>query len=243
MTMNKYNMNTKKLLSFLLLMLVFIPSVSAESHDYRLKVEDFTSLKLNNGINVEYYCSADSAGCAYFTCSPELASQFIFTNNKSTLTIQLADSIDPSIDMPTIRVYSTMLEKVENGSDSTIRIMSHENVKNFKARVIGNGMIVLNDLKANSVDFSVVTGHGHIVCSSGQAIKAKLSNVGTGTIQAGGLVASQIKVFMSGTGSIDCNATESLTIYGMGSGSVYYSGNPAKVTNRSVGIKAYPIDK
>ena len=39
-----------------------------------------------------------------------------------------------------------------------------------------------------------------------------------------------------------CNASESLVIFGAGSGKVYYTGSPAKVSNRTIGVKAISID-
>lgn len=226
----------------LIISLIFShPLLFAENNEYRLEVKDFTELKLNDHVNVEYRCSDDSTGVVLFKCSPEISHQLLFTSNKSCLTIQVADDFDYAREVPTIQVFSSMLEKVENGSDSTIRVLSNRPVKNFKAKVIGNGTIIVSNIEATSVDLSLMTGHGHVICSSGQAFKAKLSNVGTGTIQAGPLKVSQIKAILSGTGNIDCCATESLSIYGMGSGCVYYSGNPEKITNRSIGVKAYPV--
>ena len=45
-----------------------------------------------------------------------------------------------------------------------------------------------------------------------------------------------------GTGSVGVNAVNALNIYGMGSTSVYYIGNPA-IKNRSVGLKLLPLAK
>lgn len=229
---------------FIAISLLFISSdllYAEETKEYKLDVADFTELKVNDHLNVEYRCSADSAGMILFRCTPDIAQQLIFTSNKSCLKIEVSDDYDYAGEEPMIRVYSSMLEKVENGSDSTIRVISNVPLKSFKARVIGNGTIVIDQLESASVYLSVVTGHGHIMVANGSTFKAKYYDVGTGTIQAGGLKASEVKAVISGTGNIDCNVTENLSIYGMGSGSVYYSGNPAKISNRSVGVKAYPV--
>lgn len=231
----------KYLFTYLFIILGALASNADEIRYYTLDIKDFTELKVNNNLNVEYYCSSDSAGHIEFSCLPEVSHLLLFTTNNSSLKIQIADDYDVLPEMPPLRVYSSRLEKVENGADSTIRIISNRPVKSFKSRIIGNGTIIIDSLESESIDLSIVAGKGHILASSGTTVKAKYSNVGTGTIQAGGIKAEQVKVYLSGTGNIDCDASESLTVYGIGSGNVYYSGNPAKVSNRSVGVKAHSM--
>lgn len=216
-------------------------NASAQTNEYKLKLNDFTELKVDDPINVEYYFHEDSVGYAVYQCAPEWASRLLFTMNKKSLTIQIADSYEGLSGVPKIKVYSSCLEKIENGSDSTVTIKTNRPVKTFKAKVIGNGTIDINKLEAVNTDLSILTGHGSIICSDSKSFKTKLSNIGTGTIQAGALTSSQVKVMINGTGNIDCSASESLTIYGIGSGAVYYTGTPKKITNRSIGIKVYPV--
>lgn len=234
----------KNILAMLLgLIAIFNPSI-AEAADYKLDVQDFTELKVTDNINVEYHCSSDSAGWAYFTCEPEVSSKLIFSNNKSCLHIQVTtDELAPTDVLPTLHVYSSMLAKVENDSDSTITIVNNVPVPSFKCRVVGNGTVIVNNVDANSVEAAITTGKGHIVIVNGKSQKAKLSNIGTGPLEAGALKARSVKVTLFGTGDIDCTATESLSIYGAGSGKVYYNGNPEKISNRSLGVKAFPVGK
>lgn len=207
------------------------------ANDYKLEIKDFDELNVTDGINVEYHCSTDSAGWAYFSCAPELSSKLLFTNNKSKLHIQV-DLTDGVInDLPTLHVYSSSLKKVENSSDSTVTVVSNVVIPSLNVKVIGNGAVIVNNIQAGAVNATINTGKGHIVIS-GTAGTAKYTNVGTGTIEAGGLNVPNVKVHVLGTGSIDCTATKSLSIYGAGSGKVYYAGNPENVTNRSLGVKA-----
>lgn len=223
-----------------LLASVFVVSAE-EPADYKLEVLDFTELKVTDDINVDYHCSADSAGWAYFTCDPSVSSMLLFTNNKSCLHIQVAtDGIAP-VGLPTIHVYSSSLSKVENASDSTMTITSDVPVKNFNGKVIGNGTLIVNNVEAVVFEASIATGKGHIVLNGCKAQRAKLSNVGTGPIEAGGLVADDVKAILFGTGDVDCTVTGSLSVFGAGSGKVYYGGNPTKVSNRSLGVKAFPV--
>lgn len=230
-----------KLSALIIFFLTSLLASAADIADYRLEVENFDQLKVSNGVNVVYTCSEDSAGWACFSCSPEMAELLMFTNNKSQLHIQVDLQDEVIKDLPTIHVYSRGLTKVENSGDSTVIVENNCVVQNLKIRQIGNGMIIFNDIQAGSVEATISTGKGHLVLS-GNAGRVKLSNVGTGPIEAGKLLARNVKVIMLGTGGIDCNAGESISIYGAGSGKVYYAGNPEKVTNRSLGVKAFPVE-
>lgn len=214
---------------------------AAKAADYKLEVLDFSELKVTDGINVDYICSQDSAGWVYFSCEPEMSSKLMFSNNKSCLHVQVAADDEILTDLPTVRVYSSFLTKVENQSDSTVRVLSNSILPSFKVRVIGNGTIKVANIEANSVEGAIATGKGHIVFTNGVAKTAKFRNVGTGPIEGGGLKAQEVKAFMLGTGDIDCTALKVLTIYGAGTGKVYYSGNPEKVVNRSIGVKSFPV--
>ncbi len=191
-----------------------------EPADYKLEVMDFTELKVTDNINVDYHCSADSAGWAYFTCDPSISSMLLFSNNKSCLHIQVATDGMMPVGLPTIHVYSHSLTKAENASDSTMRIMSDIPVKNFSGKVIGNGTLIVNNVEASVFEASIATGKGHIVLNNCKSQRAKLSNVGTGPIEAGGLVANDVKAILFGTGDVDCTVTGTLSVFGAGSGKV-----------------------
>lgn len=224
-----------------LLTLSCVAPLSAQSDSYRLEVGDFSELKVSDGINVRYICSPDSAGMAYFSCPKNVAGMLMFSNNKNRLNIQLATEGETLERVPEITVCSMTLQKAENLGDSTLFIAGLNPVRDFKAEVIGNGSLIVNGLKAHKADIAIKTGNGHIVVN-GRTQRAGLKNVGTGTLEASGLKADDVKCNVLGTGTIDCNASTVLTIVGAGSGKVYYGGTPEKITNRSIGIKAYSMD-
>ena len=225
-----------KHLSLIALLIAASPAIMAEDASYKLEVNDFTELKVLNSINVDYRCSADSAGWAYFDCSPEIASRLMFNNNKSRLQIEIADPELPISGVPTITVYSTLLDKVENSGDSLVRINNGIAVKEFKATLIGNGQLIVKGLSANKLNATIAAGNGQLVIS-GKTRSAKLKNVGTGTVECADLSAEDVNAWLFGSGPIDCNATTSLTVYGAGSGKVYYGTKPEKISNRSMGVK------
>ena len=230
----------KKLLFLLISFVAF--TATAQVDTYRLQVQDFAKLKITDDINVEYYCSADSAGFAYYTCEPAMSSRLIFSNKKGTLTIQLDNGDQSLTGVPVIRVYSSQLQEVENQGDSTVVVQTNLPQSKFKARVVGNGTVLVRHIEATELDAGISTGNGHVVIVSGEVVRAKFSNVGKGTVEAGGLIAREVKVSSLGTGSIDCRPVQKLTIYGAGSGVVYYVGKPESVSNRSIGVKAVRVD-
>lgn len=215
---------------------------TAETAQYSLDVKDFKELKVTDNINVVYHASTDSAGWVYFSCPPEIGRHLIFTNKNNRLHIQVATEAVNNPELPVLHVYSRVLTKVENDSDSTLRVDSNVPVEKFSAKVVGNGTIIIRDIEALNVDLSISTGCGHIVVNKGSAVKCKISNVGTGPIEAGGLKCEKIKVMMLGTGPIDCSPVKELSVYGAGSGNVYYSGRPEKISNRSIGVKVQAIE-
>lgn len=214
---------------------------SAQTAPYKLDVGDFSELKVPDGINVEYRCSTDSAGWAYFECDPQIAQKLIFTNKKNSLRIQVASDGVKLTDLPTIYVYSLTLQKVENSGDSTVKVVRTLPVREFKGSVIGNGTLIISDLKTHQANLAIRTGNGQLV-ANGTTREANLKNVGTGKLEASGLQAEVTKCNILGTGPIDCNASASLSITGAGSGKVYYGGTPSTISNRSIGVKAISVD-
>lgn len=216
-------------------------AATAQTKDYTLRLEDFEELRVVDGINVEVSCSEDSAGMVTFTCVPELADVLMFESGKGRLKMQVAiDENGPRAGLPTVHAYCTTLTRVENSGDSTVTVSMTGPQTQFKARVIGNGTIVADGIYTNAAEGRISTGHGHIVLR-GKAARVKLNNIGTGPIEAGALTAKEVKCWVLGTGDIDCNASESLSIVGAGSGTVYYTGNPATLTNRTIGVKAVKV--
>lgn len=229
----------KKVAFFLILSFVTLILRAETPGIYRLKIGDFTELKVLDGLNIDYYSSTDSAGYAVFTCEPSVASSFIFDRNNTKLTVRLSAENPPSGPLPKVRIYSRYLTKAENKSDSTLRVLSVAQGPKFEGGVEGNGTLVVRDVLANEVKLSMRLGHGMIV-ASGECDKLNVKFVGTGVVQADDLKAANVSVNGSGTGSVGIWAVDKLSLFGMGSTSVYYKGHP-EIKNRSVGLKLTPL--
>lgn len=214
-------------------------AAGAQSQRYSLTLEDFSELQVTDGINVVYHMTAaDSAGIVTYECTPAMADKLIFESNKKRLKVQVAiDDGSAPTGLPTVHVRSAALGKVENSGDSTVTVLLNGPLTDLKATLIGNGTLVVKDIYASRVSGRISTGNGRLVLA-GRAAAVSLNNIGTGCIEAGALDAKEVKCMLTGTGSIDCCATERLRIMGAGSGKVYYTGSPNKLTNYAIGVSA-----
>ncbi len=234
----------------LLLTLIAAIGVNAQTQSYVLKVGDFINLQIDNGVNVDYRCNADSAGIATFDATPDKASVLIFNYNekKKRLEVELSESGLTMSGIPRVTVYSSALVYAENSSDSLLRVFSPKVVPlkkdkepKFNAKVIGNGRLAIHNLDVPELSCNVVTGRGTITVS-GRCEAASYSLTGTGTIQADNMKAKDVSTRIVGTGTIGCYASDELSVHGIGSGTVYYTGSPATVVMKGLGIKSENLD-
>lgn len=220
--------------------LAFTMTLAAEKTTQRLEVGDFNELIVVDGVKVNHVCNADSAGFAVFTCEPQTASEITFNNNSGKLTIQTTAEGESYADVPTVTVYSTTLQKAENSGDSLLCVNIGTPTKSLKINQMGNGTIKVSGIDVESLEASFTTGKGTMEIA-GRADKAKIRNVGTGTIDAQELLVADMNCFIFGTGDIKIGTTDKVKIYGAGNGKVIYDESPVKITNRSIGVKALSL--
>lgn len=228
----------KKILFAIIAAIVF--ATTSLAAPYALNIKDFSEIKVVDGINVVHKCMGDSAGWIVFDSPESIAPKILFSNDKNQLKIELSTDGENIQGLPTIHVYSSFLARAENSGDSTLTIVSPAPGSSLKLRVIGNGTIIAKDIHATSAEGKIDTGKGHIVMT-GTVQNVKLSNTGTGRIEAGSLQATSGKCSILGTGPIDCSVSDELTIVGLGSGTVYLKGKP-KIKNRTIGVKVVEIE-
>lgn len=231
----------KRFFTFLTLLLATAAGLTAKTPQrYEINVGDFKSLKVVDGLNVDYKISADSAGKVVFFSPRSLASSLIVSNKDGKLKLEIATEASGSVNLPVITVYSRSLESVENSGDSTVRILSHIKVPKFTARVVGNGHLSVRDIDANDVNARVQMGKGRLMLC-GKCNSVKLSSIGTGIIEADGLKADVANVNVNGTGAVGVWATERLTVSGTGSTNIYYKGDPEIKKKMLLGPKLSPL--
>ena len=206
------------------LLTILFGAVSALANDtYKLKFHDFNELTVVDDINVDYICDPSKAGMVEFDAPKNLVSSIIFEPSKTKLSIKLAASDSVYRELPTIKVYSSYLTSVKNDGDSLVRVLSIADGPKFSCRVIGNGKIIVHDVKTNELNASIFAGNGKITVY-GECKVANLKVTGSGTIQAEELKSLEANCTAS-HGSIYCNAVEKLSVGGV-SGNVYYRGTP-----------------
>lgn len=219
--------------------LIIAPAfMSSAQQDYKVNVGQFDKIQLSDNVNVVYSCVPDSSGYASYTSERNMADAYIFTNKKGTLKITISEEYKNKTDLPAIRLYSDFLVSVENSSKSLLHIDLGVATPTFSAKIIGNGKIVVNNVKANEMSATIATGNGTIVVS-GKCIKASFKMVGAGVIQADELEAEDVKCTNLGSGSIGCWAVKTLDVRGIGTTKVYYKGKPE--IKKVGGGKIFPL--
>lgn len=218
------------------------PMVSQIQKTYVLDIGNFDEIKIKNGINVNYINSTDSIGTAEFASDSETADAIVFENKKGKLTVSLIPrTFGREHKIPTVTVRSNSLLSVINEGDSLVRVINPAPVPKFSARLTGNGVLSIRNINTVDLDISIKFGNG-VLSIDGQSKNVLIKNTGTGSIQCGLLKADNVKCNLIGTGNIDCTVNEGLVITGMGSGTVYYSGELKEIRNRGVGIKTVAVD-
>lgn len=125
-------------------------------------------------------------------------------------------SIDIYISMPELSALDV------DGSGDIVSDDVFESVEIYMS-VSGSGSIDV-EVKAEEVDLDI-NGSGDIIVS-GSTLSLYTSTSGSGDIQANRLKANDVKVRISGSGSVKVYATEYLEARISGSGSIYYNGDP-----------------
>lgn len=218
-----------------------VPEEAPAARPYVVQVGDFTQLSVLGALNVDYVCSADSAGMAVYTATDGQAPLIGFDNNgKGRLRVRLLlekDQAAPAA-MPTVRVYSRALERADNQADSTLRLLRlPAAMARLKGRVVGNGSLVVRDVDASAVDLGIDTGRGSIT-AYGRCQNASYTVTGKGTIQADRLQARDVKCSLFGAGTVGCRVDGgTLTLVGLSTATVWVYGHPSQIKNRSVGLK------
>lgn len=232
-------------LSILIVLLFGVSSYAQQRLDktdvknYSFDMKQFSTLCVQDNVNVIYNCSTDSVAHIEYTSLPDFEDAFIFTNNNGTLKIQVTTEDVGKPDLPTLYISSNHLLKVENYSDFNIRVESLSPCDSFTASLVGNGSISVNDIKARYCKAVITTGMGTILLN-GKSDEALLKLTGTGTIQADRLKCRDVTCKILGGGQITAFATGKLTTRGIGSTKIYYRGHPE--INKKGGGKLFQID-
>lgn len=234
----------KLYITILSLVMGILPCFAQEEiQTHKVKVGDFTTLKVCDHINVVYSTNPDSLGYAQFKAPVSLVNSVLFENNgKGTLAVRIETDDKDVSKLPTIYVYSRFLYEARNEADGTLKIMNCSPVSEIKLETLANGKLIANGIDATKLSAAISTGKGLII-AKGKSDNANYKLIGTGEIQADELITGDVQCKLLGTGTIGCNVNGILKIKGSGTGKVYYTGKPTKIKKSTLGpIKAISLD-
>lgn len=230
----------KKLLLIIAVLLGAAVTYAQEIEQYRVDVGQFDKLKVMDNVNVVYRSLPDSTGFVQYVGAKEFADAFIITPKGGTLKIQVSTEDVGHPNLPTLYVYSDFLTSVENSSGFTLQVEHPAPCAEFTAKQIGNGKIIVDGIKANTVKAALNTGNGTLNLS-GTCRDAVFHMFGTGVISADRLEAQSVQCKNLGSGTIGCWAEEKLNVMGLGSTKIYYKGDP--VVKKTGTGKLFPLSE
>ena len=198
--------------SVLILVALLMASVSAGAEQFKIPVGEFSELVLNDKLDVVYSTNPDSVGLVAFETKPAYASYIMTECNKGKLKIQISPDAQEVEDLPTVYVYSTFLSKVENWRNGSVTVKEIKPASKITLSTQGNGRITAAGLDATSVSLKVQSGKGFI------KVSGKCRSL-----------EEEVECRLTGTGSAYCSPLSKLKIRGIGTGKVYYRGNPEKI--------------
>lgn len=132
----------------------------------------------------------------------------------------------------TITVYFESIEKASLAGSGNITSNETIKSKDFAVAIGGSGNITLkviaNEISAN------IGGSGNIDLT-GTTNEITCSIAGSGSIKAYALNADSLNANIAGSGSVNATVKSKIKAKLVGSGSVYYKGNPSDIDTKSVG--------
>jgi len=132
----------------------------------------------------------------------------------------------------TITVTYNDLEKISIGGSGNITSEDVIKSNDLSISLGGSGNITL---KVDADDLSVNIGGSGNVKLTGNSDDLSCSIAGSGSIKAYDLSTDTLNASIAGSGSIKITVSRKIKAKVVGSGSVYYKGNPSSVDSKSVG--------
>jgi hypothetical protein len=148
-----------------------------------------------------------------------------------------------------IEVDGTTDVTVTQGSNFKVEVTAYNNLlPQLETKVIGNvlkigyksGTSIMNDNSEVHITLPVLskfssTGNSNVIIQNGATVNFEAIVTGASTIKAFGFTAQQAHVKVEGSGSVELSVTNELHARIIGSGNIYYKGNPSSVTTDITG--------
>lgn len=170
----------------------------------------------------------------------------VSTNGSTNVYIKQGDDFDVEVS-----AYGNLvpyLETISQNGTLVIRYKNNTNVRNDNSQVfitmpritglnINGSANITSTGNFPAVDqFNAsINGSGTIKMDSAKASHSNISISGSGDVKCFPLLSENVKINISGSGNVETHVTGNLDVTISGSGTVYYKGNPSKVTNNISG--------
>jgi hypothetical protein len=158
----------------------------------------------------------------------------ITQGDEESVTIEADDNV---VDGVTTEVFAGILViGMEDRNFGDVKVVAHVTVKEIEeVSLSGAGSIEsVNQLQCGTLECSL-TGVGEIELK-GSCDRQKISLSGVGKIQNGEMRSEESRARVTGVGSCEVNATQSLDASVSGLGRIVYFGNPAEVKTSVSGL-------
>ena len=182
-------------------------------------IAGFKEIQTNSSVSVIYHNAADTR--IVVSASDNVIPYIEVVKKGSRLEVDLKKGVN-------VRVKNSR-------ADLKVNVYGPE-VSAFTVK--GSGDIrIATDLKADRLALGV-SGSGDIDAYNLSAGEVALGVTGSGDIEVRNVSGKKIALGVTGSGDISCRATKQLSTAAMGSGNIYYYGNPAKVIGKNKRVKA-----
>ncbi|QOD61768.1 DUF2807 domain-containing protein [Polaribacter haliotis] len=132
----------------------------------------------------------------------------------------------------TVTIFYNDIESVGLGGSGNISCKEKIEAKNFNVSLGGSGKI---DLHINAREIRASIGGSGDIDLKGNTTEFTCSIAGSGSIRAFELKTDEVKATVAGSGSIKTTVKSKINAKIVGSGSLYYKGNPSHIDTKSVG--------
>jgi hypothetical protein len=141
-----------------------------------------------------------------------------------------------------LKIYITVksLSDITIAGSGDVVVNSQLTTERINLEVTGSGNIRIPELNAVYTEFQV-TGSGDIVAKGVSQEKIDINVTGSGNVKASELKTKHADINIAGSGSVEVYATEKLEGNIVGSGSIYYKGDPLVDTRSTGSGKTRPL--
>jgi len=149
------------------------------------------------------------------------------------LEIELRDDDDDNRNF-TVYVTIKKLESLGLAGSGNMIVKSHLNSEEFSIGQTGSGNVEIAFLTTKKLNIGM-SGNGNISIANGKAGEVNIGQVGSGDFKGIDLMGGDVKIGKAGSGDIHVGVEGELTVGSIGSGYVYYNGDPTDISKGGLG--------